>query len=131
MPACGCYSLSFLTKLLGGQDTVCRKTSIDGISTTYCVFCKTFSHEESCQTCSKTSSRLWAIFLVTAINAVNQMGYTMGDRWKASKEDEQLIISLSSTHSEKVLWVTVLVEATVILLINMKEQERGPQKICC
>ena len=28
-PACGCYSLSFLTKLLGGQDTVCRKTSID------------------------------------------------------------------------------------------------------
>ena len=57
---------------------------------------------------------------MTAINAVNQMGYTMGDRWKASKEDEQLIISLSSTHSEKVLWVTVLVEATVILLVNMK-----------
>ena len=55
-----------------------------------------------------------------AINAVNQMGYTMGDRWKASIEDEQLIIILSSTTSEKVSWVTVLVEATVILLVNMK-----------
>ena len=119
-PACGNYSLSFLTKLLGGQDTVCRKTSIDGISTTYCVFCKTFSQEESCQTCSTASSRLWAIFLVTAINAVSQMAYTMGDRWKASIEDEQLIISLSSTHSEKVSWVTILVESTVTLLVNMK-----------
>ena len=44
----------------------------------------------------------------------------MGDRWKASKEDEQLIINLSSTHSEKVSWVTVLVEATVVLLVNIE-----------
>ena len=35
------------------------------------------------------------------------------------KEDEPLIISLSSTNSEKVSWIIVLVEATVILL-NIK-----------
>ena len=95
LQACGNYYLSFLTKLCGGQDDICRKTSINGIINTFCVFWKTFTGEDSCQTCSRTSSRLWAIFMVTAINAINQMGHTMGNQWLASKEEEQLIIRLS------------------------------------
>ena len=53
-------------------------------------------------------------------NQCNQPDGTHHDKWLASKEDEPLIISLSSTNSEKVSWITVLVEATVILLGNMK-----------
>ena len=84
-PAWSISSLSFLTKLLGCQDNICRKTSIDGISNTICVFCKTFTKEEICQTCSKTSSRLWTIFLVTVINAINQLGLTMSNKWLARR----------------------------------------------
>ena len=52
---------------------------------------------------------------MTVINAINQMGYSQGN-----KEEEQQIIRLSSTNSEKVCWTTTMVEATVIVIGNIR-----------